>query len=455
MYNETLGRWHFWLMFIGFNLTFMPMHWLGLQGCRAGGEKYDRRFADMNMFISAASGPVTIGVLIFFHSMVTSWRSGPKAPLEPVARPHPRVAGLVAAVDLQLRGDAPGGRGAVSVRRARGAARGGLRAGGDRRRAHRDGEAHDPRHLQRDRRATLVDEIRRQGSEGLWPITVAAGEVTARPPTGACTESRCPCWPRPASLPAASSWPATLRRRPPGHGRGCPRDLLATYPTGTSGWMGGGHGRPAPQGDRPRGHPRRGAARPGARAARPPGRHPRRGHRRRRAGEPAGWSRRSASAPTASRWRWSCSTQWRSTSRLDRRGRGGSARPRQSAYAWRTALQAAGVQARGEVLDGDAADAARIARDAHQAQAVLVVATRRAAPGLGRGRPAGERRRRPGPGGADRRRGPRPPPRAGSEPWPPSSPASPPSAAGNAATPSRGAQLSPASWPWSSSSAPR
>ena len=32
MYNETLGRWHFWLMFIGFNLTFMPMHWLGLQG---------------------------------------------------------------------------------------------------------------------------------------------------------------------------------------------------------------------------------------------------------------------------------------------------------------------------------------------------------------------------------------------------------------------------------------
>jgi hypothetical protein len=39
-------------------------------------------------------------------------------------------------------------------------------------------------------------------------------------------------------------------------------------------------------------------------------------------------------------------------------------------------LQAAGVQARGEVLDGDAADAARIARDAHQAQAVLVVATR-------------------------------------------------------------------------------
>jgi hypothetical protein len=40
------------------------------------------------------------------------------------------------------------------------------------------------------------------------------------------------------------------------------------------------------------------------------------------------------------------------------------------------ALQAVGVQARGEVLDGDAAEAARVARDAHGAQAVLIVAVR-------------------------------------------------------------------------------
>jgi hypothetical protein len=39
-------------------------------------------------------------------------------------------------------------------------------------------------------------------------------------------------------------------------------------------------------------------------------------------------------------------------------------------------LQAAGIQARGEVLDGDAAEAARVARDAHGAQAVLIVAVR-------------------------------------------------------------------------------
>src|SRR5205807_2939422 len=32
MMNERLGKWSFWLIFIGFNLTFFPMHILGLQG---------------------------------------------------------------------------------------------------------------------------------------------------------------------------------------------------------------------------------------------------------------------------------------------------------------------------------------------------------------------------------------------------------------------------------------
>ena len=32
MYNETLGKLHFWLTFVAFNLTFFPMHWVGLRG---------------------------------------------------------------------------------------------------------------------------------------------------------------------------------------------------------------------------------------------------------------------------------------------------------------------------------------------------------------------------------------------------------------------------------------
>jgi len=62
MYNETLGKWSFWLLFIGFNLTFMPMHWLGRQGMPRRVATYDERFAELNMFISAASGLMTIAV---------------------------------------------------------------------------------------------------------------------------------------------------------------------------------------------------------------------------------------------------------------------------------------------------------------------------------------------------------------------------------------------------------
>ena len=32
MLSEKIGNWHFWLTFIGVNLTFMPMHWSGLYG---------------------------------------------------------------------------------------------------------------------------------------------------------------------------------------------------------------------------------------------------------------------------------------------------------------------------------------------------------------------------------------------------------------------------------------
>ena len=42
MLNETLGKWHFWLTFIGFNLTFGPMHILGLQGMPRRIYTYDK-----------------------------------------------------------------------------------------------------------------------------------------------------------------------------------------------------------------------------------------------------------------------------------------------------------------------------------------------------------------------------------------------------------------------------
>jgi cytochrome c oxidase subunit 1 len=89
--NERLGSWNFWLMFIGMNMTFGPMHILGLQGQprrmyqwtenRAGEGFFDLGF--WNMIASVGSFVLAIGVLVFFINMVWTAKKEPKAPLDP------------------------------------------------------------------------------------------------------------------------------------------------------------------------------------------------------------------------------------------------------------------------------------------------------------------------------------------------------------------------------------
>jgi cytochrome c oxidase subunit 1 len=83
MYDERLGKLHFWLTFIGFNLTFFPMHWLGIQGMPRRVADYVPRFADLNMFISIASFGLGASTVVFVYNMVKSWRFGPAAPPNP------------------------------------------------------------------------------------------------------------------------------------------------------------------------------------------------------------------------------------------------------------------------------------------------------------------------------------------------------------------------------------
>jgi cytochrome c oxidase subunit 1 len=83
MYNERLGKLHFWLTFIGFNLTFFPMHWLGLQGMPRRVADYAPKFADLNLFISIASFGLGASTIVFLYNMITSWARGPKAPGNP------------------------------------------------------------------------------------------------------------------------------------------------------------------------------------------------------------------------------------------------------------------------------------------------------------------------------------------------------------------------------------
>ncbi len=79
MYDERLGKWHFWSTFVFFNLTFGPMHILGLQGMPRRVATYAAQFADMNLFISICSWILGAATLVFLYNMVNSWRHGPRA----------------------------------------------------------------------------------------------------------------------------------------------------------------------------------------------------------------------------------------------------------------------------------------------------------------------------------------------------------------------------------------
>ncbi|MFL5819784.1 MAG: cytochrome c oxidase subunit I [Solirubrobacteraceae bacterium] len=83
MYDETLGKIHFWMTFIGFNLTFGPMHVIGLEGMPRRVADYAEKFAGWNLFISIASFFVGLSTLVFVYNMVASWRHGPRAEANP------------------------------------------------------------------------------------------------------------------------------------------------------------------------------------------------------------------------------------------------------------------------------------------------------------------------------------------------------------------------------------
>jgi cytochrome c oxidase subunit 1 len=83
MYNESLGKLHFWLTFVGFNLTFFPMHYIGLQGMPRRVADYADRFADFNLFISIASFGLGASTVIFLYNMIYSWAHGPVAGANP------------------------------------------------------------------------------------------------------------------------------------------------------------------------------------------------------------------------------------------------------------------------------------------------------------------------------------------------------------------------------------
>jgi cytochrome c oxidase subunit I len=83
MYDERLGRLHFWLTFIFFNATFAPMHIIGVQGMPRRVYDYADKFATWNLVISICAFILGLSTLVFAYNMVASWRGGPRAVANP------------------------------------------------------------------------------------------------------------------------------------------------------------------------------------------------------------------------------------------------------------------------------------------------------------------------------------------------------------------------------------
>lgn len=66
-YPETLGQIHFWVFFIGVNITFFPMHFLGLAGMPRRIPDYADAFAGWNAVASYGSYLSVCGALLFFY----------------------------------------------------------------------------------------------------------------------------------------------------------------------------------------------------------------------------------------------------------------------------------------------------------------------------------------------------------------------------------------------------
>ena len=81
--SEALGQAHFWLFFIGVNIVFFPMHFLGMDGMQRRVPDYADAFAQTNLLASSGFILVLLGMVCFFANIVYALAAGKKAPDNP------------------------------------------------------------------------------------------------------------------------------------------------------------------------------------------------------------------------------------------------------------------------------------------------------------------------------------------------------------------------------------
>jgi len=85
MLSEKMGVWHFWLVFVGLNLTFFPMHLLGLLGMprRQYYFQADKGWDLYNLVASVGAFVIALGVAIFLVNAIVSLIKGERAGADP------------------------------------------------------------------------------------------------------------------------------------------------------------------------------------------------------------------------------------------------------------------------------------------------------------------------------------------------------------------------------------
>ena len=119
MMNETLGKAQFVVMFIGFNMTFFPMHELGLAGMprRIADYSSNAGWNDLNLVATIGGFTIAASMLLLLWNIFLSLRSGADRRRRPVGGQHARVGDDLAAAGLQLRPPARDPLGAAALRR--------------------------------------------------------------------------------------------------------------------------------------------------------------------------------------------------------------------------------------------------------------------------------------------------------------------------------------------------
>jgi cytochrome c oxidase subunit 1 len=77
--DDRIGKIQFWLMFIGFNMTFLVQHWIGVEGMPRRVANYPDlpgNVTTLNQISSIGSWILTLSILVFFYNVYKTWRYG-------------------------------------------------------------------------------------------------------------------------------------------------------------------------------------------------------------------------------------------------------------------------------------------------------------------------------------------------------------------------------------------